>query len=245
MKSFRIFQILLISALTVMTMASTGDALAASDTSNNALMIADADTQLSKVEQTREVTVAEMNKGLWIAEIQGWKVTPGTIRRLGPPGTFHQPMINRAGTWVAFWGSETGKQGSDIWIAATDGSRWQQLTYDGNGNEGPQWSPDGQLIVYSSTMAFGGRRDSLPPIAVISATPLSGKAPLSITFDGTNSTDANGHLVSYSWDFGDGAKASGTAINHMYSSVGTYTVILTVTDDQDLKHSDRVIITVQ
>ena len=127
--TFGFSQILLIFALAIMMVISAGHALAESDVDNDTLM----------------------NRGVWVAEIQGWRVMPGTIRRLGPPGTFYQPMINRAGTWVTFWGNETGKKGGDIWIAATDGSRWQQLTFDGKGNEGPQWSPDGQLIVYSST----------------------------------------------------------------------------------------------
>ena len=63
-----------------------------------------------------------MNRGVWVAEIRDWKVIPSTIRRLGPDGTFYQAMINRAGTWVTFWGKEVGKKGADVWIAATDGS---------------------------------------------------------------------------------------------------------------------------
>jgi hypothetical protein len=103
----------------------------------------------------------------------------------------------------------------------------------------------GSMNEAETFMAFGGRRDSVPPVAVISATPLSGKAPLCVTFDGTNSTDTNGHLVSYSWDFGDGAKAKEASLNHTYMSVGTYTAVLTVTDDQGLKHSDSVTIAVK
>ena len=94
-------------------------------------------------------------------------------------------------------------------------------------------------------MVFGGRRDAVAPTAKVSATPLSGILPLSVAFDGSRSTDTNGHLVSYSWDFGDGKKASGIALNHTYASVGTYTAVLTVTDDQDLKHSDSITITVR
>ena len=103
----------------------------------------------------------------------------------------------------------------------------------------------GSVNEAETLMAFGGRRDSIPPIAAISAAPLSGKAPLCVTFDGTNSTDTNGHLVSYSWDFGDGAKADIAVPSHTYSSVGTYTAVLTVTDDQELKHSASVTIAVK
>jgi PKD repeat protein len=52
-----------------------------------------------------------------------------------------------------------------------------------------------------------------------------------ISFDGSGSSDPNsGQTLSYSWDFGDGSKGSGMKPSHRYSSPGTYTVKLTVTD---------------
>ena len=51
-------------------------------------------------------------------------------------------------------------------------------------------------------------------------------APL--TFDGSNSTDPNGPLGSYAWDFGDGLNALGSNVTHAYSKPGTYYVTLTV-----------------
>ena len=51
-------------------------------------------------------------------------------------------------------------------------------------------------------------------------------APL--TFDGTLSTDPNGPLGSYAWDFGDGLNALGSNVTHAYSKPGTYYVTLTV-----------------
>lgn len=52
-------------------------------------------------------------------------------------------------------------------------------------------------------------------------------------FDGSGSTDSDGTIASYSWDYGDGNVDSGVtpAMNHVYAAAGTYTVILTVTDD--------------
>jgi large repetitive protein len=50
----------------------------------------------------------------------------------------------------------------------------------------------------------------------------------SLTFDGTRSTDPNGPLGSYSWDFGDGLNALGSMVTHAYSNPGTYYVTLTV-----------------
>ena len=54
---------------------------------------------------------------------------------------------------------------------------------------------------------------------------------LSCAFDGTSSTDADGTITAYSWDFGDGSTATGPTPSHTYSTGGTFTVALTVTDD--------------
>lgn len=51
------------------------------------------------------------------------------------------------------------------------------------------------------------------------------------TFDGASSTDADGTVVSWEWDFGDGTLASGSSVQHTWSAPGTYVVRLTVRDD--------------
>jgi len=56
---------------------------------------------------------------------------------------------------------------------------------------------------------------------------------LAVDFDGTSSTDPDGTIVSYEWNFGDGNTATGTTTDHTYAAEGTYTVRLTVTDDQE------------
>ncbi|MEQ9499147.1 MAG: PKD domain-containing protein [Deltaproteobacteria bacterium] len=52
-----------------------------------------------------------------------------------------------------------------------------------------------------------------------------------VTFNGNGSTDSDGTIVAYLWDFGDGANASGQSVTHQYATGGQYTVTLTVTDD--------------
>lgn len=52
-----------------------------------------------------------------------------------------------------------------------------------------------------------------------------------VTAEASKSTDPDGEIASYAWDFGDGAKAAGVTASHDYAAVGTYTVTLTVTDD--------------
>jgi PKD repeat protein len=62
---------------------------------------------------------------------------------------------------------------------------------------------------------------------------------LTCSFDGSASTDSDGTIVSYAWDFGDGITATDTlaTASHTYAAAGTYTVSLTVTDDGGLTGS--------
>jgi PKD repeat protein len=56
-------------------------------------------------------------------------------------------------------------------------------------------------------------------------------------FDAGGSTDSDGRLVTYEWDFGDGASATGPVVRHAYASPATYTARLTVRDDSDVANS--------
>ena len=65
-----------------------------------------------------------------------------------------------------------------------------------------------------------------------------------ITFDGSASSDPDGDVLIFSWDFGDGSIASGITATHRYpASGGTYTVTMTVSDGQS-SVSDTAIVTV-
>jgi parallel beta-helix repeat protein len=54
-----------------------------------------------------------------------------------------------------------------------------------------------------------------------------------VTFNASASYDRDGTIVSYEWDFDDGTNATGMVVNHTYSELGTYNVLLTVTDDDN------------
>lgn len=54
---------------------------------------------------------------------------------------------------------------------------------------------------------------------------------LAVSFDGSTSSDTDGTIISYAWTFGDSGTGSGATPPHTYASAGTYTVTLTVTDD--------------
>ena len=75
-----------------------------------------------------------------------------------------------------------------------------------------------------------------PPLASFTADPTSGELPLMVSFDATASYDPDGTVVSYEWDFGDGSTDSGDMVSpsHIYTSAGSYTVTLAVTDDMGM-----------
>ncbi|MEQ8278069.1 MAG: PKD domain-containing protein [Deltaproteobacteria bacterium] len=66
-----------------------------------------------------------------------------------------------------------------------------------------------------------------------------------VRFNGTASTDPDGDpIVSYAWDFGDGATGSTPESAHVYTAPGTYTATLVVTDDGGLTGQDTTTVTI-
>ena len=79
-----------------------------------------------------------------------------------------------------------------------------------------------------------------PPVASFTYSPLSLQVNDSITFDASGCSDADGTIVSYIWDFGDGDTSTSQNPTHTYNQEGAYTVTLTVTDDDGLTDITRV-----
>ncbi len=79
--------------------------------------------------------------------------------------------------------------------------------------------------------------DNTPPVASFTFWPPDPFRGEEIQFDATASTDVDGEIVSWEWDFGDGSSAEGSTVSHAYASGGTYTVTLTVTDDNGAQDS--------
>lgn len=81
--------------------------------------------------------------------------------------------------------------------------------------------------------AFTVRKSTTPPP---NQAPVAAFGPptcqaLSCIFDGSASSDTDGSVVDYAWDFGDGSTAHGMTPSHSYGADGDYSVRLTVTDD--------------
>jgi PKD repeat protein len=83
----------------------------------------------------------------------------------------------------------------------------------------------------------GGGSSNLPPVAVASVTPDHGSAPLTVQFSSADSYDPDGTISATSWDFGDGGSSNDANPSHTYTSVDTFQVALTVTDDDGATHN--------
>ena len=80
------------------------------------------------------------------------------------------------------------------------------------------------------------------PLSVsASASKTSGETPLAVDF--TGAVTGGTPPYTYSWDFGDGTKASGQNTYHIYPTAGSYSVSLTVTDSENNTSSSSLTVT--
>jgi PKD repeat protein len=173
------------------------------------------------------VPVAASGAFAWAPTISG---TPGRIDQytVGPSSTL-VPLSPAAATYVV--------EASTRDAAASPDGRSLYLGQDGNVGE---WTiaAAGTLSPRANhASAVGGVQNagvvlapSQAPVASFVASPQPAGRPS--TFDAGASTDPDGTVVRYDWDFGDGVSlpAGGPAPSHVYAAAGTRTVTLTVTD---------------
>jgi hypothetical protein len=202
-----------------------------------------------------------------VARDSGGNTGTATLRVLvlpanqAPTATISMPTANTsvpAGTAVSFSGAATDAEDGTLSGAAL---RWSS-SRDGVLGTGSPFSTSGlsvgtHLITLTATDS-GGRTGSasvsltitmstanVPPIARLTG-PTTGEATRTITFDGSTSSDADGTIVSYRFDFGDATAPVSSAMSsqgHAFA-VGTYTVTLTVTDDRGATASATLQVTI-
>ncbi len=111
------------------------------------------------------------------------------------------------------------------------------LSADANGGTSGDGGSTAVLLV---TVSAGAAQ---APVAAIKA-PLTAPVAVTVTFDGSGSTDVDGTITQYDWDFGDGTVATGAIATHSFAAAGTYTTTLKVTDDTNLTNKTFVDITI-
>jgi glucose/arabinose dehydrogenase len=82
------------------------------------------------------------------------------------------------------------------------------------------------------------------PTAAITTSPLGGTPPLTVTFDGSASTDPQNDPITYLWEFPDGTSSTRAITTKTFSVAGIYTTKLTVKDPSGLTSSKTVTTTV-
>jgi PKD repeat protein/predicted MPP superfamily phosphohydrolase len=127
------------------------------------------------------------------------------------------------GSWAEFELGPTAVTGGIVNLAVAGGTT-NSVYYSSREGANPP-----QLVL---TYAGAGT----PPVAAFTGTPLSGPAPLGVSF-----TDAStGAPSTWTWDFGDGSSSTARNPTHVYTTPGTYTVILDVENASGLGSLTRL-----
>ncbi|MFH1100653.1 MAG: PKD domain-containing protein [Methanobacteriota archaeon] len=117
---------------------------------------------------------------------------------------------------------------------------WRVVAWDDHGSTrtSPQWMFTTQSSSSSSEPPLS-TTENLPPIADATAgEPYQGFIDEDIIFNGSRSYDPDGTITSLHWMFGDGTNDTGKIVTHAYTQAGTYTVTLTVTDNNGASDSN-------
>ena len=117
-------------------------------------------------------------------------------------------------------------------------AQWPALDAEGNPRVDDLAVADAGLgaVTYADRGALEYQPAGLPPVAALSAAPSVGTAPVSVTLNASASTDPEGAIVSYRFNFGDGTSVGPQAsalASHTYAA-GSWTATVTVVDAQGL-----------
>jgi len=140
------------------------------------------------------------------------------------PGTL---SYNTAYYWkIVAWDNHDASTSGPIWSFTTGSS-------SGNGGNGDNGGNGGN-----------GGDTNQPPTANASASETFGFVGEQIIFNGTLSTDTDGYITNWSWDFGDNKTGNGEVTTHAYADLGTYTITLTVIDNYDATDNDTITVVI-
>lgn len=181
------------------------------------------------------------------------------------PRQQHQMAFDPVHRVAVMFGGHNGTPNfyNELWVYDYAANTWTQLTqptappprYIGAFS----YDSDQQLFVlyggveptipaYGSTSAWtlklGGVAANQPPVAVATVSPAEGNVGALFQFDAATSTDADGVIASYAWNFGDGATSSMASPTHQYAAPGAYTVTLAVTDNDGATATTALLVTV-
>ena len=128
----------------------------------------------------------------------------------------------------------------DLNIGLTPGKTtiFTMKAFDVNGNESAMSAP------YRLEVPAAVENNNFVPTPLLGVSAQSGAAPLPVQFTAKGSTDFDGAITSYFWEFGDGSSAVGVNVSYMYQTAGTFPVKLTITDDNGSQVVSEKVVTV-
>ena len=158
----------------------------------------------------------------------------GTLPNVAPTASIAAPAIN--GLDVAFSGTGVDNDGSivsyawDFGDSTTGTGAAVSKTYAAAGTYTVKLTvtDDDGATGSTTTEVTVAPIPNQAPTAQIAAPVTDG---LTVSVDGSASSDPDGTVAGYAWDFGDGGTANTATATHTYAAAGTYTITLTVTDD--------------
>jgi PKD repeat protein len=100
------------------------------------------------------------------------------------------------------------------------------------------------MVVFLLLLLTGCWLFNVAPVASFTASTLSGTVPLTVSFSAILSYDSDGIITVFAWDFGDGSSGSGESVSHTFTTEGTRTVVLRVTDEDGARATAQKVITV-
>jgi PKD repeat protein len=175
---------------------------------------------------TRTVSITAGN----LPPVASFAVTPSSAPTGAPVAFSAAASADPDGSIVSYaWNFGDGTIGSGATVGksyATAGIFTATLTVADNGG-----------LTASTSRTVTITAGNIPPVANFAATPTPTTIGTPITFSGAASADLDGTIVTYAWNFGDGTSGSGAAVNKSYTTAGTFSVTLTVTDNGGLTGS--------
>ena len=163
-----------------------------------------------------------------VATLRPQVIVPGvttanvTAMRIRLQVTGSAPTTIRAKAWPAMGTEPTGWQ-----VTTTDS--FPGLQQPGAVGLTPYLSSSSTITPVTVRFAdFSVKGSNRSPVAAFTGS----CAQLTCTVDGATSSDPDGSIASYSWNWADGGTTTGPSSSHSYPAAGTYPVTLTVTDDR-------------
>lgn len=153
-------------------------------------------------------------------------------------------VYNSSGQLLGQANPQTQLEAALVFVADQEGTYFIRVDGVGFGTTSTGYSDYGSLGYYTITGSLTTGGGNTAPQAIATGAPLTGTAPLVVSFSGSQSFDSDGSIVSYAWNFGDGSSASGIDVQHTFAS-GSYNVILTVVDNQGVSNSDSITVVAQ